>query len=573
MTRNDALREARIQRHWTQSTLAAQLNTTRVTVVRWEQGKASPSLYFREQLCQLFGMTEQALGLSQSPTEMIPQPVWLVPRRRNCFFTGREEILRQLYADEEVVPSGIHIISGLAGIGKTQVALEYAYRFRQHYTVIAWLRAETPATLLEDVSRLARALHLLDVHEPEPTHLVGALKVWLETHSDWLLIFDHVEDLAQLSHILPADHVRGKVLVTTRLQATGYFSHVPLKEMSNAESVLLLLHRAKLLPISCHAVQAHSEEQSLAAQLCHMLGGLPLAIDQAGAYIEETGCSVAGYLKRFQSRRTALLSWHSQQSSSSVVATVRSVRECVERQSLVAGELLSLCLFLDPETIPEVVITSSTMYLGEHIQQAVHDLLRLDEAFAILSASSLLWRDPETHLLRMHRFIQTVLRDQLDAEQQCLWVGRALQALLHLFPANPHHEVAAWPLCDLLLPHIICCIEHIEGLVWSEQQNQLAVQGITMLLDALDYLCERARYQEAETFLAHIHNLLAMSQGMEYPLVSYLPHKYVLPCKALGECSQAEERSSRVFRLWEQAPSESCPVLKRQSDLSVSVTA
>lgn len=583
MTRNDALRKARMQRHWTQSTLATQLNTTRVTVVRWEQGKASPSLYFREQLCQLFGMTEQALGLEPLPIEPGQQSIWLVPEIRNAFFTGRELLLQQLHAvlrrDEEAVPTGIHLLSGLAGMGKTQVALEYAYRFRQDYTIIAWVRAETPETLREDVSTLARALHIPHTPEQEAMHVVPALKRWLETHKNWLLIFDHVEDLAHVSHILPAHHAEGNVLITTRLQATGHFSHLHLAEMSSEESMLLLLRRAKLFPTTRGLAQIPTEERAVVAQLCQALGGLPLALDQAGAYIEETGCSVAGYLERFKCRRTALLSWRGQQNDGyphSVSMALQIARERVERQSLVADELLSLCLFLHPDTIPETVITSSTMHLGEHIKEAVYDLLSLDEAFAVLNASALLRRDPETHLLTMHGLVQTVLRDQLGAERQRLWLERALQALLHLFPASPYHEVARWPLCDLLLPHVVCCIGHVEDLAWGEQQIRLATLGSALLFKAVAYLLERTRYGEAEPFFARALHLLETTLEPGHPLLDYPLPKRMLLSKVLGEYPQAEELFLRVFTLWEQTYGSAYPALsveKQKQDLSVPATA
>lgn len=560
MARNDILREARIQRHWTQSTLAAQLNTTRVTIARWEQGQTMPSLYFRAQLCQLFGRTEQELGLDQLPAETTSSQVWLVPERRNLFFTGREATLRQLHAalccDDEndetdgTVSAVIHLLSGLAGIGKTQVALEYAYRFRQHYAIIAWLRAQTRETLLADMLKLALALHISEAHELDEGQVVQALRAYLEKRNDWLLICDHVEDISSISHLLPVAHLEGKVLITTRIQATGQLNQLYLKEMSHEESMLFFLHRAKLLPLHCDLRRVAATEYTLAAQLCQEFGGLPLAIEQAGSYIEETGCSIAGYLERLKCRRTALLSWCSQQSNgyaSSVVATLRIARERVECQSLVASELLSLCLFLHPNALPETVITSSAMHLGEPIREAVHDLISLDKAFAVLNASSLLRRDPETHLLMMHRLMQTVLRDQLEAETQRLWAERALQALLHLFPASPHHEEALWPLCDLLLPHIICCIGHIEDLVWDERQTHLTTLSSTLLLKAADYLLERARYREAESFLTRALHLLETTLGPGYSLLDYLPPNRVLFYKVLGEYPQTGELFQDIF--------------------------
>lgn len=547
MTRNDALREARIQRHWTQSTLAVQLNTTRVTVVRWEQGKTLPSLYFRKQLCQLFEMTEQALGLGQDLVEMQQSQVWSVPETRNRFFTARETLLQQLHANlaRETASdtSGIHVISGLAGIGKTQVALEYAYRFRQHYAVIAWVRAETHETLLADLIHLAMTLGLLDVSEQEEARVVPALSMWLSMHSNWLLLLDNVEDFALVSRMLPIHDPQGRVLITTRIQATGRLNHLDLKEMSTEEAMLFFLRRAKLLPIHCNMEQISAEERVLAAQLCQELGGLPLALEQAGSYIEETGCSIAGYLERLKCRCSALLSWRAQQSGGypySVVEVFRMVREHVERRSLVASELLYLCLFLHPDTIPELVITHSTTYLGRSIQEAATDLLSLDEAFAVLNACSLLRRNPETHLLTIHRLVQAVLRDQLEAATQQLWLERALQALLHLFPINSLYEVTVWPLCELLLPHISYCIEHIKHLACSEHHAYLASIGSTLLLNVVDYLLERERYTEAHVHLEHAFTLFRYIDDPRYLSLGHTLGTLARRYENLGRYSESE---------------------------------
>ncbi len=559
MARNDVLREARIQRHWTQSTLAAQLNTTRVTIVRWEQGKTWPSLYFRAQLCQLFGLTEQELGLSQLSSEMKQPQVWLMPEVRNPFFTGRETMLQDLHTalwrDNESVASRIHIISGLAGVGKTQVALEYAYQFRQHYAVIAWVRAETRETLCADLIKLAMALHLPGAYEREEMQVIHILRTWLSKSSNWLLIFDNVEDFALVSSIFPAHDPGGSVLITTRMQATGRFNHLNLKEMSSEEGVLLLLRRAKLLPIQSDLAHVSIEERTVATQLCQEFGGLSLAIDQAGSYIEETGCSVAGYLERFTSRRTALLSWRGQQSDGypcSVAATLQIARERVERRSPVAGELLSLCLFFHPDSIPETLITHGTIRLGVCIQDTTDTLLSLDEAFAVLNASSLLRRDPATHFLTMHRLIQMVLRDQLEEDTQRLWVERALQALQHLFPANSRYEMVVWPLCELLLPHVIRCIEHMERLAWGEQQPRLANLGSTLLLKAADYLLERARYMEAESLLEHALTLCKHTNDPARLALATALRTLAILYERLGRYSEAEALIQQVLVIQRQ---------------------
>src|SRR2546421_425631 len=153
-----------------------------------------------------------------------PVPAWNVPLRRNPFFTGREPVFTQihrlLHAGTTAALSQPPAISGLGGIGKTQTAVEYAYRYRDDYQYVLWVQANTAEALLTNFVALARLLHLPEKDAREQQLTVQALNQWLETHSGWLLIFDNADDLALLQDYLPAG-TTGHVLLTTRAQAMG----------------------------------------------------------------------------------------------------------------------------------------------------------------------------------------------------------------------------------------------------------------------------------------------------------------------------------------------------------------
>src|SRR4051794_6996268 len=143
---NRQLQAARKARGWTQSEVAERIGaSSSLNVTRWERGMTSPSAFYLKKLCQLFDMTPKELGLHQEEhifpeqhagsQESTPTvPLWNVPYRRNLFFTGREEILRHLnerFANErQATQIPAYAFCGLGGIGKTQLAIEYAYRFR-----------------------------------------------------------------------------------------------------------------------------------------------------------------------------------------------------------------------------------------------------------------------------------------------------------------------------------------------------------------------------------------------------------------------------------------------------------
>src|ERR1700757_3626735 len=131
---------------------------------------------------------------------MSPSTIWHIPYQRNPFFTGREDVLAQLHralqADATVALSHPQGISGLGGIGKTQTALEYAYRYRTEYNAIFWVRADSTTALTSSLVELASVLQLPERYEKEQEIIVQAVLRWFRLHPDWLLIYDNMDDLS-----------------------------------------------------------------------------------------------------------------------------------------------------------------------------------------------------------------------------------------------------------------------------------------------------------------------------------------------------------------------------------------
>lgn len=183
--------------------------------------------------------------------------------------------------------------TGLGGIGKTQTALEYAYRSRDTYDAVFWVRAAGRETLIADFVALAHLLDLPGRVASDQMLVVAAVKRWLEQHEGWLLILDNADEL----HLL-----------TTRAQATGRIaSSLSVEKMEIRESMLLLLRRAKLLKADEPLDNTSRTMRTQVQRIVQELDGLPLALDQAGAYIEEVGCNLAQYLTIYEQRRLDLL--------------------------------------------------------------------------------------------------------------------------------------------------------------------------------------------------------------------------------------------------------------------------
>src|SRR5512132_2883353 len=212
--------------------------------------------------------------------------VWNLPHR-NPHFTGRQELIDQLHrnltARTATALTQTAAIHGLGGVGKTDLATEYAYRFKGDYDVGWWLRAEDPAALAGDCIALARGLQLDEKDAVEQAIVIAAVRRWLESHDRWLLIYDNAEDPKVVRESLPRV-LSGHVLITSRNPAWGGIAEMlPLDRWERAESIAFLKERRQ------------ESDDRAADRVAEALGDLPLALEQVAAYCEQTGTTLGGY--------------------------------------------------------------------------------------------------------------------------------------------------------------------------------------------------------------------------------------------------------------------------------------
>lgn len=498
---NAHLKRERLLRGWTQADLAGHLETDGYTVYRWESGRTRPSPYFSKKLCDLFGKSALELGLV--PAHLLsPLPVtvrsesafyWFVPHLRNPFFTGREKILETLYAvlkpERTVTQAQTYALHGLGGMGKTQIALEYAYRYAQEYRAVFWIEAETSASIVASLVQVAEHLQLPEWAEAEQSRVIADVQHWFATQSKWLLIWDNVEEPDLLYRFLPLVR-QGAILITTRSQALGTLAQsLALEPLAREEGMLLALRRAKVLEGDSSKEQMDllaqrlSSEYTAAEQLVTRMGGLPLAIDQAGAYIEETQCSIDEYLKRLEQHSAQLLGRRGNPGNDhpqSVITTFFLAYIQVKRQNPLAAEILSLAAFLAPDAIPEEVLTVN--------QSLPADPLEVDQAFAVLHSFSLVQRQRETQTFSLHCLVQAALLGRMSEQEQAKLQQRVLSILNTVFPSATYNN---WKQCERFLPHILACAKTVP----ESPQNQLLAE---VQRKAAAYLREREQYGQAE---------------------------------------------------------------------------
>jgi tetratricopeptide (TPR) repeat protein len=484
--------------------------------------------------------------LVNKPSRCLPRSpgVRKIPYRRNPLFTGRERTLQQIYEGffVETTSALPQALCGLGGIGKTQVAIEYVYRYRDHYHSIFWARASTRDMLMLDCVAIAESLKIANKGEQDQEYVIAAVQQWLAENKEWLLIVDNVDEMALLNDFLPIEP-DGHILLITQSQSVGtYIRKIQVEGMSIEEGEQFLLRRSRVLESEHVTNEILASAPSNARAIASSLGGLPLALDQAGAYIEETSCSIAAYLSRYRVHQEILLQrrggGHFGGDHPEPVTTTWSLSfKRVEQANSSAAHLLKFCAFLSPDAIPEELLRVSEPECN--LQPIVHDSLLLDEAIGVLLRFSLVKRDSDgnNNILSIHPLIQAALKGSMDDGEKYKWAKYAVIAVHSAFPEFSYEKRSR---CQHYLPHAMMCSQHIAeyALVLSE--------AVQLLNRAGSYLYSHAVYDEADGLLLQALTMSEKVFGPEHPETANCLNK-------LAELSHMQFNLERAESFWKRA--------------------
>ncbi len=519
-----------------------------------------PGLEDEESLRRLIagirGLPPGASSPSQEPTGC---RYWNVPHRRNPFFTGREDVLENLHTALQAQGSAAlgQAISGLGGIGKTQTAVEYAYRHQDDYNAVLWTRAQLETELAAGFTEVARILDLHEKDAKEQEVVVEAVKRWLESHAGWLLVLDNADSPEIVEPFLPKPRrARGRLLVTSRARDFSVLDipqSLRLETLPPEDALSMLLKRTR-------RQEASVEERSTAAEIARELGFLPLALEQAAAYMAAMETRFADYLRSFLDRRMELLEKGKprQDHPESVATTWAMNFEEVEAASAASADILRLSAFLAPDRIPLEVLIEGSEDLGTSLSQALHnageDRLVLDELLEVLSRFSLLERDVEAGTFDVHRMVQAVVRDAIDEEDERLWVERSVKALDR---AYPEVEFDHWPWCDRLQPHVIAVDREIGEL-------SLSFEAAGRLLNQAGlYAWRRALYSEAEPLHQRARAIYEQTRGPDHPEFAKTLNNLALLYSDQGRGAEAEPLYQRALAIYEESLGPDHPSLAK----------
>ncbi len=395
-------------------------------------------------------LAETRRGLGPQPSGAVVT-MWNIPAR-NPWFTGRDELLtavreRLLAGDNAVVQA----FQGMGGVGKTQLAVEYAHRFADSYDLAWWVNSEQPELIVDQFAALGTALGCLKPGASTEAEVVRAVVLGeLRHRGRWLLVFDSAENPADIARWLPGG---GHVLITSR-ERTWADIAVPVEVdvLARAESIAILQGRVAGI------------DAADADRLADRLGDLPLAIAQAAAFMKVTGKPAAQYLHLLQTQAGKLMSHpHPGPYPQSLAAATQLIADRLAQDDPAAAKLANLCAFLAPAPIPEYLFTKAARQLPRDLAARAADPIAWPQTLGHLTRQSLARIDSRGIL--MHRLTQAILHHRLPAAQVTATRKRIGKILAASNPGNASNTTT-WPEWASLMPHVLAI-----GPAASDQEN------------------------------------------------------------------------------------------------------
>ena len=486
-----------------------------------------------------------------APQTLAAKPIHLPSHSLGQLFVGREALLTQLHTQLGARPCGSHapavlaVLHGLGGMGKTRLALEYAWGHADTYGALLLVDADSPEALQRNLAALAgpTRLNLPAQHETDEARQRAAVLQWLGTHPGWLLILDNADSeaaAAAVEALLP-QLAGGHLIVTSRISQwsagipTLAVEKLPAKA---AARFLLLRTEGQRRPDP----DAPSAATTLAAELDH----LALALEQAGAHIARQRLSFGQYLEKWRHQQQAVLKWHDPRLMHYPASVATTWQTSFAQLQPPARALLERLAWLAPDPIPESLLETP-------IPDLATDEGDPTEALAELEAYSLVTRAAERPEFSAHRLVQAVTRHELQGDGVSERLVEALGWVAKAFVGDSA-DVRSWPVLDPLAPHARAVAGFADEAGVAEPTASLFSQLGTLLLS-------KATYTEAEPLLRRAQTIDEMNFGQGHPMVAIRLNNLAQLLKTTNRLEEAEVLMRRALVHAEVKGDEKGPTL------------
>jgi tetratricopeptide (TPR) repeat protein len=484
----------------------------------------------------------QTVNFSEAGSSTVNYPAYL-PYIRNKQFTGRRDKLTQLAESlqEQGVNTLVQTVKGLGGIGKTQLALEYAYLGLEtsKYQLVWWLVATNETTLINGYLSLANEL---GIPEGDMEKRIPSTKMKLSSICQWLLIFDDVPHYKMIYPYLPTIG-KGHVLITSR-SVQGWPQNISLDVFVRTESIDYL---AEVLNKDASNEEFRREADALAA----LLGDLPLALSQASAYIAKTKITITKYISYYSDKSQQLLAKKDENSTYpyTVLTTWTITIEHIKKSYPQVEKLLQACIYVTNQLIPRKIIIDWLKY------ELMEDELTANEILGELAQYSLIVLDEQA--LSLHALVQKAIQLNFATFNETKIVKRLLKVINTVYPPLEDSSSQAISQRGLLIPHLSKAIDHAKKIKGSnniENESKLGVVLGTALFNLGYAYKERSNYQEAiakyqESLIVH-----KQAYGSIHPDIAATLNSLGMVYHEIDKLNEALNCYQESKRIYEQFP-------------------
>ena len=525
-----------------------------------------------------------------------PAP-WFVPYAQLPSFTGRAKTLHDLQAALIGTRSALLTqpasFSGIGGIGKTQTAIAFAFRNRNVYRGTFWVRGDSDWTLTADFLGMARILGWNGSSEHAWKQAIHFVHTWFEHHKDWLLILDNVEKPEKIKEWLPSGNA-GHILFTSRLQTfdhVGITQPIVLAELQEEEALRFLFKRTGRL-------DTDSLERKSALQIVQRVGGIPLGLEWACAYVSAKEMAFRDYLPLLPSQEDAPTPLPVGVLREAMVSIFKRNIQEIEKESTLSLELLRASAFFNPDWIPYERLAHTGEHLGPELSELFSRLhsepQALEKVLRCLTQYHLIQWEQEKEGYRVHPFAQDLVKAGLGQDQRRLWAGRIVESV---YAHVPQEESKGENIPESLIPHVFAAAKLIqEGMAESRKtgfllrhlgllvhrqfdfakaeslfkgsvaalESALGVHhpDVAICLDDLGYrYLEEKRFTEADQFFKRSLIVREAKWGRHHLEIANYLHQLGTHYDVMGKQSQAERLFSRSLEIREQTLGKEHPDL------------
>ena len=458
-------------------------------------------------------------------------------------FIGRDKAVGELDGRLAKQPGGSaaavvarQAIHGLGGVGKTRLAIEYAYRHESDYSALLFVTADSPDQLRTNLAGLIGTLPLSQTLPEDQPSQVKAVLAWLAANPDWLLILDNVDTkpaAEEVEKLLPRLGA-GRVLITSRISNwSAAVRTLELDVLDEPDAVEFLLKRTQGRRIPA------SDDSARAKEIAELLGRLALALEQASAYISRRRITLAKYIAEWNLRHEQVLEWFDEREMQYPRSVATTWKTSFDQLSDGARSLLNRLAWFAPDPIPNAILEQMPEVTVDAAQNA-------DDLLVELLDYSLAAREADSFVV--HRLVQDVTRCQLRKTGDIIPLRAALEWIDASFQGDPN-DVRTWPRLLPLASHAQAVTNHADASQITEPSSRL-MNDLAQLLKATN------RLAEAELLMRRALAIDEKSYGLEHPYVAIRFNNLATLLIVTNRLAEAEPLMKCVVEIFEKTHGE-----------------